>query len=202
MAVPTLDTELAAINAMLHDVGERPVNTLEDQARLDVVRAIDSLRRASRMTQETGWWFNTEEITITLDTNYQYPIDTDIARLEWVEGGPAAPADGNEPELVQRGGFVYDRANARNVFASTDEDLVVSVVRLLDFEDLPPTVREYVYCVASIRFQSRTLGSTAVDADLREQANIALISMREEQVDWENCDQTFSPHFINLMYNR
>lgn len=202
MAVPTLDTELDAVNSMLHDIGERPVNTLEDTQRLDVVRALDSLHKASRMTQETGWWFNTENVTVALDSNNKYPIEDDIVHAEVLEGGPTTPTDGYPPELVQRGGFLYDRANATYEFDSTSEDVVLRCVRLLDFADLPATAREYIYCAASIRFQSRTLGSTAVDADLREQAMVSLTSLREEDIDFENLNQTTAPHFFNLMYNR
>lgn len=202
MAVPVPATELEAVNSMLFDINERPVNTLENQSRLDVLRAIDSLRTASRQTQSTGWWFNTENVTIALDSNDQYTLETDIVHAEVLDGGPATPTDGYVPELVQRGSVLYDRANATDEFAATSEDVVLRCVRLLEFADLPATAREYVYCVASIRFQSRTLGSAAVDADLREQAMVALTSLREEDVDHENIDMTVAPHFFNLMYNR
>jgi hypothetical protein len=202
MAVPIPATELEAVNEMLYDINERPVNTLENQSRLDVLRAISSLRMASRMTQETGWWFNTENLVVALDSNNQYTLDTDIVHAEVLEGGPATPVDGYEVELVQRGVVLYDRANGTDEFDSTSEDVTLRCVRLLEFEDLPATAREYVYCAASIRFQSRTLGSTAVDADLREQAMVALTSLREEDIDHENINQTTAPHFFNLMYNR
>ena len=202
MAVPVPATELEAINAMLFDIGERPVNTLVNQSRLDVLRAIDSLKITNRMTQETGWWFNTENVVIALDTNDQYTLDTDLVHTEVIDGGPETPTDGYPPELVQRGTILYDRANALDTFPSTSEDVTLRCVRLLEFEDLPATAREYIYCAASIRFQSRTLGSAAVDADLREQAMVALTSLREEDLDFENLDQTKTPHFFNLMYNR
>lgn len=202
MAAPTLDTELDAINSMLHDIGERPVSTLTDTQRLDVVRAIDSLKKASRMTQATGWWFNTEKITVALNGDNQYTLDGDIVHAEVIDGGPVASTDQNPVHLVQRGLLLYDRANATDTFDATSEDVELKVVRLLDFEDLPATAREYIYCAASIRFQSRTLGSSAVDADLREQAMVALTSLREEDIDNENLNQTTTDHFFNLMYNR
>lgn len=202
MAVPTPATELEAVNEMLHDIGERPVNTLENASRLDVVRAIRSLAVVNRMTQETGWWFNRETIVVGLGANNKYTLSDDIVHVEVIEGGPTTPEGGYPVELVQRGLVLYDRNNSTDTFASTSEDVVLQVVRLLDFADLPATAREYVYCAASIRFQSRTLGSAAVDADLREQALVALTNLREEDIDYENLDQTTSPHFFNLMYNR
>jgi hypothetical protein len=202
MAVPVPATELDAVNDMLFDIGERPVNTLENQSRLDVLRAISSLRTASRMTQETGWWFNTENLIIGLDANNQYTLEEDIVHAEVIDGGPVAASDQYDMELVQRGLVLYDRANGIDEFDATSEDVVLRCVRLLAYEDLPATAREYIYCAASIRFQSRTLGSSAVDADLREQAMVALVTLREEDVDFEDLNQTTSPHFFNLMYNR
>lgn len=202
MSYPTPDTELDAVNSMLHDIGERPVNTLDNQSRLDVLRAIDSLRKASRTTQETGWWFNRELVTVPLDSNNQYPIDASWTHVTVVDGGPAVPTDGNPVKLVARDGFLYDLGNERNEFEDGDADVDLEVIRMLDFESLPNTAREYIYCAASIRFQSRTLGSSAVDADLREQANIALISLREEDINFEAIDQKTLPHFFNLMWNR
>lgn len=196
------ETELDAVNAMLHDIGERPVNTLENQSRLDVLRAINSLEKATRATCATGWWFNTENVIIPLGADNKYTLTDDIVHAEVLEGGPVATDDQYEVELTQRGSVLYDRANATDEFATGSEDVVLRCTRLLAFDDLPATAREYVYCVASIRFQSRTLGSAAVDADLREQASIALSSLREEDLDHENLNQTTTPHFFNLMYNR
>jgi hypothetical protein len=187
---------------MLHDINERPVNTLEDPARLDVVRAIDSLETASRMTQSTGWWFNTEFVTIALDSENHYVLPEELVHAEVLSGGPVATADQNPVRLVQRGTRLYDRANAVDEFVSTSEPVILKCVRLIDFADLPANVREYIYCVASIRFQSRTLGSTSVDADLRDQARVALTNMQEEDIDFEDLDQTLTPHFFNLMHNR
>lgn len=202
MAAPVPPTELDAVNSMLHDIGERPVNTLVGQSRLDVLRAIDSLETANRMTQSTGWWFNTETIEVGLDVNAQYTLDETIVHAEVTDGGPEEPTDGYPVRLVQRGTKLYDRANERDTFPTTSEDVTLKCVRLLDYADLPATAREYVYCVASIRFQSRTLGSSAVDADLREQARVALTNLQEEDIDFEDLNQTTTPHFFKLMYNR
>ena len=196
------ETELDAVNAMLHDIGERPVSTLENQSRLDVLRAINSLEKATRATCATGWWFNTENVIITLGADNKYTLTDDIVHAEVLEGGPVATDDQYDVELTQRGSVLYDRANATDEFPDNSEDVVLRCTRLLAFADMPATAREYVYCVASIRFQSRTLGSAAVDADLREQASIALTSLREEDLDHENLNQTTTPHFFNLMYNR
>lgn len=202
MAYPTPLDELDAVNAMLHDIGERPVNTLAGSARLDVTRAVNALNMVSRSTQQRGWWFNTEKITIQVDSNGRYTVPNDVVHIEAFEDGPVPGSDERAYVLTQRGAYVYDRENGTNVFDTASEDLVILAVRLLDFTELPNSAREYIYCAASIRFQSRTLGSSAVDADLREQARTALTNLQEEDIDFENLDQTTTPHFFNLMHNR
>jgi hypothetical protein len=202
VAAPVPLTDLDAVNAMLHDIGERPVNTLSGSGRLDVTRAINALDIVNRSTQQRGWWFNTENLTIVIDSNGQYNVPNDIVHAEVLEGGPVATADQFDFRLVQRGAFLYDRSNGINIFDTTSEDVVLVCVRLIDYVDLPSTAREYIYCAASIRFQSRTLGSTAVDADLREQARTALTNLQEEDLDFESIAQPKTPYFFNLMYNR
>lgn len=195
-------TELDAVNAMLHDIGERPVNTLAGTSRLDVVRAQNSLQVVSRSTQQRGWWFNTEKITIQVDSGGQFTIPDDVVHVERYEAGPVPQNDERPYRLTQRGNLVFDRENGIDIFATDSEDLVILAVRLLDYADLPNSAREYIYTAASIRFQSRTLGSSAVDADLRDQARTALTNLQEEDIDFENFDQTKTDHFFNLMYNR
>lgn len=195
-------TALEAVNMMLHDIGERPVNTLDNIARLDVTRALNSLEGVSRMTQANGWWFNRENVTLQINGDGQYIVPDDIVHAEVLSGGPVAGADDYDVELVQRGNKLYDRANATDVFAAGSENVVLRCSRLLEFGDLPENAREYIYCAASIRFQSRTLGSAAVDADLRAQAEVALANLKEEDLDYENIEQTTTPHFFGLMYNR
>ena len=60
-------TKLDAINQMLHDLGERPVNSLAGSTRLDVNRAIASLDSVLRRLLNRGWWFNSESIRLTVD---------------------------------------------------------------------------------------------------------------------------------------
>ena len=196
-AVPM--TKLEAVNAMLHDIGDRPVNTLTGATRLDVVRAIDSLEHVSRAVQLMGWWFNDEIVDLALNGDDQFAIPETYVRVEAIENLP----DGVDrtPHLVVRAGLLYDRANATNTFAGAGA-VRLSITRLLEFEDLPSSAREYIYASASIRNQSRTIGSQAVDGDLRAQAASAYATMQSEDFENENYDQTYAPTFIDMMHRR
>lgn len=192
-------TKLEAVNRMLHDLGDRPVNTLNDPTRLDVVRAINSLDQTSKMFQIQGWWFNTEQIRLTVDGDGFYNIPDDVAHVKSIKGGPTQGPDG-PPRLVARGRKLYDVNNSTDVFLNA-AFVVLKIHRLLVYEDLPQSVREYLYAAGAIRFQSRALGSDNVDQDLKLMASAAFAIVHEEQLSWEMTDTTFSPSFLTLMHD-
>ena len=147
MAATVPRTKLAAVNAMLEDVGDRPVNSLAGSSRRDVTRAISTLDDFSRMVQSRGWWFNTERRRITVDGSGYYNIPDDIVHVEVEAGGPTTGQYDATPLLVIREGRLYDTANATDVF--TGEPYIdVIVFKLLEFEKLPTNAREYIYAGA------------------------------------------------------
>lgn len=192
-------TKIEAVNRMLHDLGDRPVNTLNDPTRLDVVRAINSIDQTSKMFQIQGWWFNTEQIRLTVDVNGFYNVPDNVAHVKKINGGPTTGVDG-PPALVVRGRKLYDVNNATDVFIGAPH-VLLKIHRLLEFEDLPQSVREYIYAAGAIRFQSRALGSDNVDQDLKLQASSAFAIIHEENISAEALDTTFSPSFITLMHD-
>lgn len=192
-------TRIEAVNRMLHDLGDRPINTLNDPTRLDVVRAINSLDQTSKMLQVQGWWFNTEKIRITPDASGFYNLPENVSHVKHLSGGPRSGVEGT-PALVVRGRKLYDVNNATDVFIG-EPSILLKIHRLLIFEDLPESVREYVYASGAIRFQSRALGSDNVDGDLKLQAAAAFAIIHEEQISAEAIDTTFSPHFRTLMHD-
>lgn len=192
-------TKLEAINAMLHDITERPVTTLSGQ-RLDVSRAEDSLDTVLRSVLTEGWWFNRELISLDIDANNYYTIPDNVVHVKKYSGGPTTGTNG-APVLVVRGRRLYDRVNATDVFAS-GPTIKLTVHRLLEYEDLPQSARDYVYAVASIRYQSRELGSKHIDQDLQRQALVARATLVDEDLAFDATDQTWTPHFFTMMHNR
>ncbi len=199
MAVAPM-TKLEAVNAMLADLGDRPVASLSGSLRLDVTNAITTLDAISRRLQLRGWWFNTDRRSISINGANKYVVPTDVGHLEVISGGPTTGTVGT-PHLVVRAGFLFDRVNGTNEFPSAAAVKVV-VHTLLDYADLPATAREYIYAAASARLQSQMLGSTELLRDLTVQAGAALALLHEEDIDNENEDATYSPHFIRMMHLR
>jgi len=200
MSAVTPLTTLDAVNLMLADLGDRPVNTLTDTNRLDVNLAVQALESTTRAILAFGWWFNEEQATITPDASGYYNLPDDWAAVKFLKGGPTTGAN-EHPRLIARGRRLYDVNNATGVFVG-EPVVTVTFARLLSFDDLPMTAREYIYSAATIRNQVRALGSASVDPDLRQQAGAALASLRNEEVEQSVEDLTYSPRFINLMHNR
>lgn len=200
MSAVTPLTSLDAVNLMLADLGDRPVNSLTDSNRLDVNYAVQALESTTRAILSFGWWFNEEQATITPDADGYYNLPADWSAIKYVCGGPGSGTIGF-PLLVARGRRLYDVTNGTDVFLN-EAAVTVSFARLLEFDDLPMTAREYIYATASIRNQTRALGSASVDPDLRQQAGAALASLRNEEVENSADDLTMSPRFLDLMHRR
>ena len=201
MAATVPLTKLDAVNLMLSDIGDRPVNTLTGSQRLDVTRSISTLEAVLRAFLTTGWWFNREEGQLIVDGSGHYNVPSDWASLEYVKGGPTQGARRAPAPLVVRQAKLYDRHNQNFVFTG-EGPVTVTFTKLLPFEDLPNAAREYVYAAASVRNQSRALGSRHVDADLRDQARSSLATLKAEEVDNAVEDTTFAPRFLDLMHRR
>ena len=200
MAAPVPMTKLEAVNLMLDDIGSRPTTSLSAPTRRDVVRAVSAIDAVTRSVQQKGYWFNTEIISVSINGSNQYAVPTNVHHVEVLSGGPTTGANGT-PFLVVRNALLYDVVNGTNTFAG-GADVKLVVQRYIDFEELPNSAREYIYAAASIRNQSRALGSNSIDEDLKEQARQALALLNEEDLDAQNFDTTYSLHFIDMMHRR
>jgi hypothetical protein len=138
----TPTTELEAVNAILASVGESPVDALDGEF-VDAEIARNLLTQESRATQTEGYTFNTEA---------DYPLSPDI------DGRIFLPQNTlsflfEDTSLVQRGNRVYDRVNRRyDGFATA---ITATLVLALNFDELPESLRRFLYIRAGRRFQDR-----------------------------------------------
>jgi hypothetical protein len=153
--VLTPTTELEAINTILSVIGESPISsTSEISSVADAVTAQSILSEVSRQVQTKGWHFNTDkEITLSPDTySGEITVPTNCLRVD------SSGAD-REVDVVHRGTKLYDRKNHTYNIA---KQLVVDMVVLLPFTELPQAARHYITIKAARIFQSRTVGSDAL----------------------------------------
>lgn len=169
-------TKLGAVNIVLSNIGMSPVTALTS-ANPMVATAETILDEVSVSVQSEGWVFNTER-------DYPFAINT--------EGKIAVPAnilaldiDGtSEFDLVQRGGFLYDKAGHTDVFTDNVE---LDVIWCFDFDDLPEAVKQYITVRSANLFAGRAVGSQeAVRFGQQEEAaaRAAVLEHETQQGDY------------------
>lgn len=174
----TPSTELEAINEMLAVIGESPVSTLEDNGVVDAALAKQTLASVSRSIQSKGWHFNTEieyVLSPTFPHGYiELPLNT--LRVDSV-------AKDINIDVVQRGQRLYDRREHSYTFL---QSLVVDLVVMLDFSELPEPARYYITIRAARIFQERAVGSQLLTGFTERDEMLARVNLLDH--DGESAD--------------
>ena len=152
--VLTPQSELDAVNEILSSIGSNPVDSLENSLDVDVLNAKHILSSVSREVQSRGWFFNTED-------NITLLPDADDGLVPCPENYLQFYSKGYQ--LIRRNGYFYDIASQTDRFPS---GLIISLIRLVPFEELPEAFKKYVTCRSARLFQMRYLGSTEIDQAL------------------------------------
>lgn len=173
----TPTTELEAVNAMLHSIGESPVVTIDDDVDplpVDVDIAVRVLRSVNREVQTRGWAFNVEEgYPLTRDGDNYIPVPSNALHVD--PDGAYAARDG-----VLRGSRLYDKENHTYVW---DTDITATIKFLLPFKELPEAARNYIAVRAGRKFQAGVVGSQILAAFTQEDEIAALSLLKHEECD-------------------
>lgn len=194
MTFVSATTELEAVNIMLTNIGESPVNTLENQDVVDAGIARGILASVNREVQSRGWWFNTD-VDRVFNPNNSDHIQLGINTLRVDNSG----ANRRNKDYVQRGLKLYDRAN--HTFKITNP-VTLTIVTGLSFDDLPETARRYITLRSSRIFQERMLGTPTVSAFNEKDeayARSLLVSEDDECTDHNMLEDSRS---VQLTLNR
>ena len=167
--------KLDAINEMLGALNEAPVNTLEDPQNIDVINAIKTLDRVNRQIQSKGWvWNILENYTLNPDVYTQKILwDTNILYIVGTDG----------TKYTRQGDYLYDFTNKKDTF---DNAVQVCIIYLLDYEDMPFPMRNYIVTKATRRFQAETMGDESLDQVLYQREMEAWASLQEYELEIEN----------------
>lgn len=151
MAIVTPTSELEAVNVMLSAIGEAPVSSLDDPSLVDAALAQSILEEASVEIQTRGLHCNTEinfPLVPTVDGEIKVP--TNCVRIDTTDVS-------RDIDVTQRGDRLYDRGERS--YTSFTEKLIVDMVLLFGFKELPQHVKRYITVKAARRFQTRLVGS-------------------------------------------
>lgn len=190
MQTPPL-TELDAVNTLLVNMGEAPIETLSGDLPLDALVARQTLNEIITSVLTRGWAWNNEVYTLSPDTNGNVVLPPNTI---------AVKAFYRNLYFTMREGKLYRIAQGNNGFHFTDPQTVV-VTTLVPFEEMPVSARSYITARASRIFQARTLGDEMLLRNDSTEEQYAWSVMRAE--DNENRRRNLgSTKSMQLITNR
>lgn len=150
-------TLLDAVNVCLENIGEQPVDSLDNQQIQDARIAERTILEIHKEGQTKGWSWNTE---------YNYPFQRDS-----VTGEIPVPQNLMQFSVNRyqyngryqlRGTKVYDLLERSFIFDSTVKGLEADVIWLLSWDSVPEVFNRWVTIRAARIFSDRSLGSEAL----------------------------------------
>jgi len=184
-------TELEAVNRMLSTIGEDPLDAIQEDD-VDAQVVLSQLRLTSKELQAKGYSFNREEsVTFTPTTENEIVLPSNILK--------ASPTNQNI-KLVQRGQRMYNKST--HDFTIT-APVLMDVVYLLDWEDLPATAQLYIVAKACFDYSLNQVGSDSQSGQLKELAESALVNFQiaedsSEDFSYMNPSTSYSSfHLLN-----
>jgi len=174
-------TLLDAVNVCLENIGEQPVDNLNNEQIQDARIAERTILEIHKEGQTKGWSWNTE---------YGYPFERDSKTKEIEVPESVVQFSVNRysynGRYQLRGTRVYDLLERSYTFDSTMDELKADVIFLLAWDEVPEAYNRWVTIRAARIFSDRTLGSEALfkytskdEADA--QAELERVEMEQEQ---------------------
>ena len=165
-------TELDAVNMALDLIGEEPVSRIDTSGASDAAAAYRTLINESRAVQERGWVFNKE---------CDYPLLPDTTNMIRLPGNTlfVDSCGNNSMDVAHRGARLYNRADHTYTFTGK---VLVEIVFMLDFDELPSYARSYIAIRAARKFQKGVLGSDTLEKLTQEDEKKAYATMVSREI--------------------
>ena len=192
MATTTIDTdtELSAVNSILGAIGQSPISQLKDpttgviaNANPEIQFIYNLLRDANVDTQSEGWHFNRERhVTFSKDTTTnKIAISDDIVKIDLPDNWSR-----RHYNFVRRGGFLYDKITHTDTFTDMGTSIELDVIRLYNYEDLPPVFKRYITYRASRMAATQLVANPQLVQLLGSQEALSRASLMEYECNQGN----------------
>ena len=192
MATTTIDTdtELSAVNAILGAIGQSPISQLKDpstgviaNANPEIQFIYNLLRDANVDTQSEGWHFNRERhVTFSKDTTTnKIAISNDIVKIDLPDNWSR-----RHYNFVRRGGYLYDKITHTDTFTDMGTSIELDVIRLYNYEDLPPVFKRFITYRASRMAATQLVANPQLVQLLGSQEALARASLMEYECNQGN----------------
>ena len=192
MATTTIDTdtELSAVNAILGAIGQSPISQLKDpstgviaNANPEIQFIYNLLRDANVDTQAEGWHFNRERhVPFSKDTvTNKIAISNDIVKIDLPDNWSR-----RHYNFVRRGGYLYDKITHTDTFTDMGTTIELDVIRLYNYEDLPPVFKRYITYRASRMAATQLVANPQLVQLLGSQEALSRASLMEYECNQGN----------------
>lgn len=189
--IVTPSNKLDAVNEILSAVGSSPVNSFEDELNVDVLNAVRILDSVSKEIQSRGWDFNIEDSVALLPDDDTNLVPCPNNYLRFVSSGY---------KLIRRSGYFFDILSQTNEFP---EGLTLdTLVRGLDFEELPEVFRKFITCRAARIFQMRYLTSDDLNKHLMTEESSAYADIIDYDLTTGNYNILNDDQYISQYIQR
>ncbi len=184
---------LDAVNILLENIGEQPVNTLENQQIQDARIAERTLLEFHKEGQIKGWSWNTE---------YSYPFTKNSS-----SGEVTIPTNvlrfALDPYLyanryVLRGQKLYDTDKRTYILETTISEVAADIVWALTWDETPEAFNRWTTIRAARVFSARVLGSPdsfkyTKEDETAAQAVLEQMEQTQEQPNLLTGDRNYLP---------
>ena len=192
-AVPGRSTLLDAVNILLENIGEQPVNTLEDEQITDARIAERTLLEMHKEGQIKGWSWNTENdypFTKSSSTG-EVTIPPNVLRWQLDEYIYAN-------RYVLRGQKLYDTQTRTTVLESHINEIIANVVWGFSWDDSPEAFNRWITIRSARVFSARVLGSTnsfryTAEDERAAQVVLERMELQQQQPNLLTGDRNYLP---------
>lgn len=205
---PGRTTLLDAVNVCLQNIGEQPVNSLDNQQIVEASMAESTILEFHKEGQTRGWGWNTEEA-------YEFSTDLSTRKMEVPANVVSWATDAYEwaGRFQLRGQTVYDRLRRTSILWPEIKTLTADVVWLLPWDECPEVFNRWVTIRAARVFSGRVLGSDSTFRYTAMDEQAALVELQRVELEQVQANSltggpglrpfpTFSPGLGLLGRNR
>jgi hypothetical protein len=175
---PGRTTLLEAVNICLMNIGEQPVNSLENQQVVEAAMAEAALLELHKEGQTRGWSWNSEQA-------YEFVKDAGTGEIRVPANVVSWATDPYEwaGRFQLRGQRVYDRQERSYALGPDIASLQADVIWLLPWDECPEVFNRWTTIRGARVFAARTLGSDSAVRYTAMDEQMALIELQRVELD-------------------
>ena len=175
---PARTTLLEAVNICLQNIGEQPVNSLENQQIVEASMAERTILEFHKEGQTRGWSWNTEQ-------GYEFVKDTVTNKIVVPANVVSWATDPYQwaGRFQLRGQTVYDREKRTSVLGSDITTLQADVVWLLPWDECPEVFNRWITIRSARVFSDRVLSSDSIFKYTAMDEQAALVELQRVELE-------------------